>query len=243
MTWYDAMWQNVRGYVLPKLERELPPDLYYHGVHHTRDDVVLAAERLAAEVGLDAEASLLLKTAAIYHDTGFLKRYIRNEPIAAEFAKETLPRFGFMPYQIAAIAGMIMATQLPQSPRTQLEALMCDADLDALGRSDFWGVNCDLRRERVARGYEISMIEWLKNQIQFLESHTYFTLAAHSTRYAQKQRNLSMLKQMLHISRANQELTLQDITELKPWQKLGATLQTTFAIESPAAYQTTPATA
>lgn len=238
MTWYDAMWQDVRGYVLPKLERELAPDLYYHGVHHTRDDVVLAAERLAAEVGLDAEASLLLKTAALYHDTGFLRRYIRNEPIAAEFAKETLPRFGFMPYQIAAIEGMIMATQLPQSPRTQLEALMCDADLDALGRSDFWGVNCDLRREVAAHGYKVSMVEWLENQILFLESHTYCTLAAHSTRYAQKQRNLNMLKQMLQ-----RETALQNITGIKPWQKLDATLRTAFSIEVPAAYPTTPATA
>ena len=89
MTWYDAMWQDVRNFVLPKLENELSPDLYYHGVHHTRDDVVLATERLAAEVGLDAEASLLLKTAALYHDTGFLKRYIRNEPLAAEFCSTT----------------------------------------------------------------------------------------------------------------------------------------------------------
>ncbi len=238
MTWYDAMWQDVRGYVLPKLERELAPNLYYHGVHHTRDDVVLAAERLAAEVGLDAEASLLLKTAALYHDTGFLQRYIRNEPLAVEFARETLPRFGFMPYQIAAIEGMIMATQLPQSPRTQLEALMCDADLDALGRSDFWGVNCDLRREVAAHGYKVSMVEWLKNQILFLESHTYCTLAAHSTRYAQKQRNLNMLKQMLQ-----RETALQNITGVKPWQKLDATLRTTFSIEAPAAYPTTPATA
>ena len=115
---------------------------------------------------------------------------------------------------------------------------MCDADLDALGRSDFWGVNCDLRRERVARGYNISMVEWLKNRILFLESHAYFTLAAHSTRYAQKQRNLQMLKQMLQ-----REIALHNPTGVKPWQKLGATLQTTFAIEAPAAYQTTPATA
>lgn len=238
MTWYDAMWQDVRNFVLPKLENELSPDLYYHGVHHTRDDVVLATERLAAEVGLDAEASLLLKTAALYHDTGFLKRYIRNEPLAAEFARETLPRFGFMPYQIAAIKGMIMATQLPQSPRTQLEALMCDADLDALGRSDFWGVNCDLRRERIAHGYKVSMVEWLENQILFLESHTYCTLAAHSTRYAQKQRNIAMLNQRLQ-----RELAIRNVFEAKPWQVLSAALQQTFSIDRPDVAQTTPATA
>jgi hypothetical protein len=120
---------------------------------------------------------------------------------------------------------------------------MCDADLDALGRSDFWGVNCNLRREMVARGYQISTIEWLKNQIQFLESHTYFTLAAHSTRYAQKQRNLSMLKQMLYISRANREFAAQAIAESKSWQRLSTTLQTTFSIEVPPTYQTMPATA
>ena len=243
MTWYDAMWQDVRSYVLPKLENELSLDLYYHGVHHTRDDVVLAADRLAAEVELDAEASLLLKTAALYHDTGFLNRYIRNEPLAAEFAKASLPRFGFMPYQIAAIEGMIMATQFAAIAPHKTGSVDVRRRFGRAGALRFLGR--ELRSapgNLTTRGYEISMTEWLKNQILFLESHTYFTLAAHSTRYAQKQENLQMLKQMLHISRANRELAIQDLNELKRGRQ-STTLQTTFSIEGPAAYQTAPATA
>lgn len=46
-------WERTKEYILARLSKELAPDLTYHGVHHTRDDVLPAAERLAAESKLD----------------------------------------------------------------------------------------------------------------------------------------------------------------------------------------------
>lgn len=130
-------WERTQEYVLTRLSKELAPDLTYHNVHHTRDDVLPAAEWLAAESQLDEEGTLLLCTAALYHDTGYLERYFRNELIAVRIAQETLPDFGFSLGQIDRIGKIIAATQLPQSPSSFLQELICDADLDSLGREDF----------------------------------------------------------------------------------------------------------
>ena len=66
-------WQGVKAYVLGRLENELSPKLTYHGLHHTRDDVLPAAIRLAKLVNLSHADTLLLKTAALFHDTGFME--------------------------------------------------------------------------------------------------------------------------------------------------------------------------
>src|SRR5205085_3432874 len=92
---------SARAYVLGRLERELSPLLCYHSVMHTRDDVVMAAERLAALEGVSGEALLLLRTAAYFHDLGFIEQREQHELIGARVAAEALPHFGYRPDQIA----------------------------------------------------------------------------------------------------------------------------------------------
>ena len=41
------------------------------------------------------EDILLLKTAALFHDVGFIEKYDHNEKIGARFAKELMPKYGF----------------------------------------------------------------------------------------------------------------------------------------------------
>lgn len=190
-------WESARDYILERLARELPPELYYHGVHHTRDDVLPAAELLAQQMGLDADQRLLLKTAALYHDTGFLIRYTDNEELAAAIAAETLPQFGYTPAQIAEIQALIRATRIPQQPQTLLQALLCDADLDSLGREDYLETSHNLRRELAAHGTPISMRDWYTQQLAFLSNHQYFTAAARAFRDAGKQANIAELKRRL----------------------------------------------
>ena len=45
------------------------------------------------------------------------------------------------------ICGMIMATKIPQSPKNYLEQILCDADLDYLGRDDFYDIGGTLFKE------------------------------------------------------------------------------------------------
>jgi len=189
--------EGVRAYLLELLARDLPPTLAYHGVHHTRDDVLPAAERLAAQAGLVAEQALLLKTAALYHDAGFLYQYADNEAWAARLAGQTLSQFGYTPEQIAAIQALIEATHMPQHPQGLLQALLCDADLDSLGREDFLETSHNLRQELEAHGTPVPLKEWYRRQLDFLSTHRYFTEAARSLRDAGKQRNIAELQRRL----------------------------------------------
>lgn len=183
----------ARQYALERLERELPPTLLYHSVAHTRDDVVPAAARLAAMEGVTGQDLILLLTAACYHDLGFVVQRINHEAIGAQIAAEVLPRFDFSPEQIRIISDIIMATRLPQTPHNLLEEIMADADLDVLGRDDFFDINQKLRAELELAGWRLTDEEWYTEQLELMQAHRYFTASARALRDGRKQQNIQAL--------------------------------------------------
>jgi uncharacterized protein len=190
-------YEQVSQYVTALLERNLPPQRVYHNLAHTRDEVLAAAERLAAMEGIDGEDLLLLRTAAWFHDAGFIVQGANHEAIGAQLAGQALPDFGYRPEQITAIQGMIMATRLPQSPRTPLEQIMADADLDLLGCDEFMDRNQDLRAEMATYGQTMNDEAWFSSQLDFLHNHTYFTTSANALRAEGKLRNARLLHEAL----------------------------------------------
>ena len=188
--------ERAKSYVLGRLAAELPANLPYHGIHHTRDDVLPAAEQLAVASELAPEEYLLVRTAVLYHDLGYIELYAHNEPLGAELAAETLPTFGYSSPQIRKIKRIILATELPQQPRNYLEALMCDADLDSLGRDDFLKTSLNLRDELSAHGMEIPLKNWYHQQWDFLRTHKYFTPVAQALRQSKKLENIALLESL-----------------------------------------------
>lgn len=185
--------ERAREYALERLERELPERLCYHSLAHTRDDVVPAVERLAAMEGVEGEALLLLRTAAYYHDVGFIQQYDDHESASVRITSESLPHFGYTPEQIEAISRMIMATRLPQTPQNLLEEILADGDLDNLGREDFAERSQVLRDELEALGTTMSDQDWFRRQLDFMQNHRYFTDAARQLREVKKQQNIQEL--------------------------------------------------
>jgi uncharacterized protein len=189
--------EGARRHALERLERELSPAYTYHSLAHTRDEVVPAVERLADVERVNDEALLLLRTAAYYHDIGLLHQRANHEAAGVQIAAAALPRFGYNPTQIQAIGGMIMATRLPQRPRTMLEALLADADLDVLGRTDFMRRNQALRAEIAAFDTPIGDAQWYGHQLHFMQAHRYWTPAARALRDDQKRINCAALLRLL----------------------------------------------
>ena len=112
----------------------------------------------------------------------------------ADIAAEYLPDFGYTPEQIEKIRGMIMATKIPQSPKNHLEEIICDADLDYLGRDDFFAIGDKLFAELNMYGIIDSENDWNKLQVTFLEKHNYFTKSAIKNRKAKKEEHLQLIK-------------------------------------------------
>jgi uncharacterized protein len=181
--------QHAKQYVLHRLERELSPNLLYHGITHTRDEVVPAVERLAGMEGIQGDTLLLLLTAAWFHDLGFVEQPQYHELISARIAVQVLPGFGYTNEQVEIVRWAILATILPQDPQNLLEQILTDADLDILGCDDFMLRNGELRHELAFFGKEYTDREWYTRQLKFLESHTYFTASARTLRDAGKLKN------------------------------------------------------
>ena len=196
----------VKRYVFERLKKELSANLFYHDLQHTKDDVLPAAERLAEKEGVTGNELLLLRTAALYHDIGYVEQYDQHELISAKIASETLPGFGYVSEQIDRVRNMILATQMREidgkhvqqaDSNDKLQEIMCDADLDALGRDDCFMLGHNLRREWNSRGMSLGLREWYEFQLIFLENHTYLTEAAKSLREPGKQKNIEELKTLL----------------------------------------------
>jgi uncharacterized protein len=193
----QANFEAAKQYALDRLDHDLPSGLSYHSPSHTRDDVVGAAARLAEIEGVTGEALMLLLTAAFYHDIGYVEKRAGHEAVGMRIAAEVLPGFGFSPEQIQAICAMIQATVLPQEPHTLLEQILADADLDVLGRHDFWDQNQRLRAELAAQGRSFSDEAWYEGQMALMQTHSYFTPSARMLRNAAKKRHMAKLAALL----------------------------------------------
>jgi len=191
-------YEAARLYVLGRLESELSPKLLYHSIIHTRDDILPAVERLIELDGVtDPQDILILRTAALYHDVGFIETYANHEAASIRIAAQTLPGFGYSPEQVEQIRQLILATEMPQRPDSHLAMLLADADLDILGREDFLSRNKDLYDELTGTGIEISLTDWYTSQIKLFHAHRYFTRTAQSVRQPGKVRNLEKIEEQL----------------------------------------------
>lgn len=184
-------------YALNRLRTELPPGLSYHNAMHTEGDVLPAAVRLAKLSNLPEPDLHLLEVAAAFHDLGQIRAVLWHELIGAEIMSDVLPRFGFSPEQIERVTAMILATELPQTPLNEEQQMLCDADLDSLGREDFFATSKALWQERSACGIDIPWQTWLENQLKFIKGHEYFTPAARALRDEGKRRNIELLERLV----------------------------------------------
>jgi ligand-binding sensor domain-containing protein/class 3 adenylate cyclase/predicted metal-dependent HD superfamily phosphohydrolase len=187
---------KAERHIMKVLEKGLSEKLHYHSIQHTRD-VVKAVERIALSEGVTDEGLFLLKSAATYHDAGFVEQYDKNEPVGARLAQEILPKYGYTEQHIATIKDLIFVTQIPHNPKNKLEEIMCDADLDYLGRDDFHEIADKLRKELREHGKISSDRKWDEIQVVFLEQHHYFTETSIKTRQDKKNKNLKEVKERL----------------------------------------------
>lgn len=187
---------GANQYILEKLRSELSPKLYYHSVEHVLD-VHTQAMAMADTERLSSYEKKLLSTAVYFHDSGFIYQTNGHEERSCEIAEKILPEFGFDSKSIQAVKSLIMATRIPQSPKNLLEEIICDADLDYLGRDDFFDIGNLLFRELCDLGVLKNEEQWNKLQIQFLESHHYFTAYAKINRDKKKERHLNTIKSLV----------------------------------------------
>ena len=180
--------ESAENYLIPWLEKEMPKH-EYHNFNHIQD-VLQASMLIAASEKINEHEIKLLRIAALLHDVGFIHSPKDHEAKGVAMAREILPAYGFGESELNIITNMILATKLPQSPTTQLERILCDADLDYLGRDDFKEISTKLFNEMLAAGVVETEREWNLVQRTFLQSHKYHTEFGKQNREEQKQERL-----------------------------------------------------
>jgi uncharacterized membrane-anchored protein YitT (DUF2179 family)/predicted metal-dependent HD superfamily phosphohydrolase len=170
--------------IIGRLENNLPPHMTYHNAAHTKS-VIEAVQSIGEAEGVPDDEMLLLQTAALFHDTGFLHDYKNHENASCELARELLPDYGYNAMQVEAVCHIIMATKLPNRPTDKLQQIICDADLHYLGTDQFLPTTEKLFYEFRKHGLVRHRKEWLQKQVLFLGAHRFFTPTAQE-RYNEK---------------------------------------------------------
>jgi class 3 adenylate cyclase/predicted metal-dependent HD superfamily phosphohydrolase len=185
--------QDLEEIILKRLETDLPEYLLYHNADHTAH-VYAQVELLGRSEKIRDEEMLLLRTAALLHDIGYIYQFEDHEIKSVEIAKEILAPYRFTQEQIDKICQMILATRFLHKPENLLEQIIIDANLDHLGRVDFLILSDRLFQEYRTMNIINSKKEWNEHQINFLNNHEFYTTAANSLREISKKDQIENIR-------------------------------------------------
>jgi len=186
--------ENIRNFIVQLLNTHIPETYYYHNLSHT-----LYVEQQCLEIGKHEHCSKeelkLLSIAALWHDTGYINTYQKHEEESCKLAQHYLPNFGITPSEIDIICGMIMATKIPQKPKTKLEEIIADADLEYLSTAMAPTLAKHLFKEINTLNPNITPQQWNETEIKFISEHHYFTKYCQENKEVLKQGYLKSLRE------------------------------------------------
>ncbi|PLX31537.1 MAG: hypothetical protein C0600_05560 [Ignavibacteria bacterium] len=171
--------------------------LTYHNIAHTME-VVDAAARIGEACGLTGADLEVVILAAWFHDVGITEVYLNHEDRSVEIAERFLREHDYHPENIRAVSRCIMVTSVHVHPSTLQEEVICDADLEHLGRKTFWKRAELLRHEwEVKLGKVFSDLDWLRSQQRFLQEFSFYTEEAKTARLRRLEKNRAKVDQVL----------------------------------------------
>lgn len=173
--------QDVEEEIMSKLEKELPDDLYFHSPAYLRDIYNMVYLFGRAEELTDEE-NLILRTAALFQDTGYTSDYDNHEDMSIKFAQDTLKKYQYSDEQIQKIIELIEVTKRQRKPQNKMEEIMLDADMNYLGRADFITLSENLYKELHEKGKVSTLEEWNNMQIVLLSNHKFYSNIANILR-------------------------------------------------------------
>ena len=151
--------------------------LPYHNFEHVLD-MTDVARRYAEMEEVSPEASFLIQTAGYLHDVIYVVGAQDNEERSSELGAGFLRASGYNESEIGTVEGLILATKVPTEPRNLYQQILVDADVDNLGRWDFFD-----RTEKLRQEFGVAnQVDWYKGTVKFMDGHEYYTQSAKSLR-------------------------------------------------------------
>ena len=215
------------AYVTDLTTHKLDPQFVFHNLDHT-EDVAAACSQMSEKMGLSEEDHFVLMLAAWFHDTGYIRgTAAEHEEESIRIATRFLEEHNVDEETIKRVASAIKATRMPQSPVSQLEMILCDADLYHLATDDFKARNELLKQERESLlDQKISKKDWRKNNVEFLTNHKYFTEFGQRVLEPKKHENQLTLMKKKEVKKeetqSNTDEAFPYVYEVSPLEKQGA---------------------
>ena len=179
------------------LHTHLDKSFYYHNAEHTRNVCLAIEEFTAADASWAADQLEALQLAAVFHDFGYLAANADNEALALPYIRQWGTKFQFSDDLIMQAHELIMETCYPYHPVTPAGKLLCDADIEYIGRADF-AAQADLfRQELAAQGVVYSELQWWQLELQFLLDNHFFTEVCRARRGEGRLANIAWVRRQL----------------------------------------------
>lgn len=193
---YVQLLDEVKQEVTDFFQTHPNPGLAYHNLAHT-ESVVAHAGQIGRHYQLNDQDLFIVTSAAWFHDIGYNISDVKEHELrGTEMAETVLKTKGVDEEAIVAVRNCILATCMPQSPKSLLEQIVCDADLFHLGTADFAELNKLMRKEAEWRkGKKIDKSEWRKDTIALLENHHFQTDYVQGLLNDRKRQNIEKMKQ------------------------------------------------
>jgi len=188
--------QDLEDLVFEKLKNELPENLYFHNINYLKE-VYNTVKLYSCAETLTDEDILILHTAALIMDIGYIYTYDDHEAKSIEFAKKILPSFKYKEDQIIKITQLIELTKGLRKPETTEEKIIIDAEMTYLSRADYPELIMKLYQEMVEYDKIGSIEEWINMQIVLLSNHIYYTPVANKLRDVLPEQQIEKLLKFL----------------------------------------------
>ncbi|MCX7549948.1 Pycsar system effector family protein [Xanthomarina sp. F2636L] len=169
---------QIEIYVAELLNKQLASTNYYHNAIHARRVVANAKELAGLEACTEQETFALL-VAAWFHDTGYIHTDIGHEVESAKIADAYLKEKEVSEDTLNLVEQLILATKSDYKPKHKLEGIIKDADCGHIAAEDFEDISENLLRELNSKNQShLSEIEWMKQNLEFLKNHSFYSNSA-----------------------------------------------------------------
>ena len=205
----------------------------FHNLGHTLD-VVKAAEEIGINSQLTEDELEAVTIAGWLHDIGYVEGAKDHERKAADKARELLTEWGMPQKRILDVTEAIMATKVPQQPRSLISKVLCDADLHHLSTDACQEKANLLREEWASIGDKVlDDTEWLKTNLAFMENHEYHTPYGKSVLQQRKKKNIKKLRKLINPENGKKNEKLEEeVIKLRSKLEKAKTLKPDRGIET-----------
>ena len=201
-------------YVEHYMKEHFTDNIFFHNYRHTLK-VVRVCDMISMESDISKHDRFIVHLAGWFSNIGYKDDPIHHEEHGAKHAKAFFEAKSVDKEDIDQIQACILATRTPQHPHSITARILCDAVLYHLSDTTYFEELELLRKEwEKTRNEKYKDDEWIQLNIEFLQSHFYFSPFARKNFEKEKSNNLLKLKaQFAVIKHATTGIADDDIDE------------------------------